>query len=366
MLRRRLSWGIGLLGVGASAVAAGAGAAVATALAAGNQYLDQWQNLTPEEVAEGKFCELATGWRIHYIEKGRENAEGSESTKERENAQERTSQTPVVFIHGFMDSVRSWQQNVDALASKRRVLALDMPGFGSSTRVRQPVYSLKRMSKVLNEFLEQQGIVRANLIGHSMGGALAAQFTYDFPEKVDQLILESAAIYFPIPKSLAAPDWIPPVIARGALGLAMMSARAVEVSLRSVYGSPNRVADEAIRLRERALRVQGTTEALVAMFGSPRESDLPGAVSKIEQPTLLIWGARDHLVPLADARRLRRELPNARLAIYYQAGHLPHEEFPNQVNELMNQFLDKGFEGMTETGENGRATSIEAGPTMSG
>ena len=98
--------------------------------------------------------------------------------------------------------------------------------------------------------------------------------------------------------------------------------------------------DESVEARARALRVRGSAEALVSMLESPQDSDLPGAVSKIDVRTLIIWGERDRVLPLSHGRRLQSELPNARLAIVAGAGHLPHEELPDKVNQLLSSFLD--------------------------
>jgi pimeloyl-ACP methyl ester carboxylesterase len=310
---KRIRWAVGLTSLGV-------GAAITGALVAGNRFLDRWQNLKAEEVAEGEFCTLSNGWRIHFVSKG----QGS----------------PVVLLHGFMDSLQSWRGNVGALAERHRVIALDTPGFGCSERVTQPVYSLKRQARVLGEFFDLQGIERAALVGHSLGGALAAQFAYDFPERVDRLVLEDAAVYLRVPRAGGLLSWVPPFIPRGALGLYSMNPTAIRTSLKNAYGDGSRLDDESVKLRARALRVHGTAEALVSMLESPRDSDLPGAVYKLDVPTLIIWGERDRVIPLAHGRRLQRDLPKARLAIIAEAGHLPHEEFPNKVNQLLNSFLD--------------------------
>lgn len=298
------------------------------ALTAGNRYLDRWQNLSLEDAASGKFCQLANGWRIHYQAQGPDAGE------------------PVVLVHGFMDSLSTWRQQMDALSVTRRVIAFDLPGFGNSERVTEPIYSLRRMSQLLAEFFDLQGITRAAIVGHSLGGALAAQFAYDFPDKVGKLVLEDAAVYLRVPLVNGHLSALPRFVWRGAFGLYSMRGVGIRAGLIGAFGNPVRIKEESVQYRTRALRVRGTPEALVALVESPRDSDLPGGVSQIVPPTLVIWGARDRTVPLAQGRRLRRELPNARLAIFSKAGHLPHEEFPQQVNTLLNGFLDDGLENV--------------------
>lgn len=298
----------------------GVTAAIIGALAAGNRHLDQWENLKLEEIAEGEFCRLSNGWRIHFVRKGR----GS----------------PVVLLHGFMDTLQSWRGNIDALAEKYQVVALDTPGFGCSERPVQPVYSLKAQARVLDEFLSLQGIERATLVGHSLGGALAIQFAYDFPDRVEKLVLEDAAVYLRIPRAGQVLRKIPSFVPRGALGLYTMNPGAIRASLEQAYGDASRVDEESVQSRLRALRVRGTAEALTSMIATPRNSALPGAAARLNVPTLIIWGERDRVVPLAHGRKLLHEMHDARMEIVRGAGHLPHEEFPEMVNSLLVGFLE--------------------------
>lgn len=300
-------------------VGLGIGAAVAGALAAGNRYLDWWESLEPEDAAEGEFCTLSNDWRIHFVSKG----EGS----------------PVVLLHGFMDTLQSWRGNIDQLANNHRVIALDAPGFGCSERAHGHVYSLKHQARVLAEFLDRQGVEKAALVGHSLGGALAAQFAYNFPWRVSQLVLVDAAVYLRVPRTTRLVGRIPAFITRGALGLYSMNGTGIRVSLKNAYGDSGRVQDESIQVRTRASRIRGTAEALVSMVGSMHDSDLPQAAASLDMPTLIVWGERDPVLPLSHARRLQREMHDARLAIVAGAGHLPHEEVPEKMNQLLSGFL---------------------------
>jgi pimeloyl-ACP methyl ester carboxylesterase len=290
------------------------------ALVAGNRLLDRRQNLRPEEVAEGDFCTLANGWRIHFLARG--------------------SGSPVLLLHGFMDSLQGWRRIIGPLAERHRVLAIDTPGFGASERPIQLVYSLKQLAGVLEEFLRLQGVERAAVVGHSLGGALAWQFAHDFRDRVEKLVLEDAAVYLRVPRAARLLNWVPSVIPRGAFGLYPMDARLIRASLRQAYGDGSRVDEFSVERRVRDLRVKGTAEALISNLASPRDLDVHIAGSGLDVPALIIWGGRDRVLPLAHARRLHRELPNSCLAIVDEAGHLPHEEFPDKVNQLILDFLD--------------------------
>jgi pimeloyl-ACP methyl ester carboxylesterase len=190
-----------------------------------------------------------------------------------------------------------------------------------------------------------------------MGGALVAQVAYDFPSRVDKLILEAAAVYLRPPAFENIFEWIPRSVARGLVGLYSGHGMGVKVGMKNAYGEPAHLDSESVRVRIRPMRVRGSVDALLAMVESPRESDLPDEVSQIQHPTLILWGGRDRVVPLKYGRRLRNELPNSRLVILPTAGHLPHEEFPAEVNKVITLFLDEGLEGLKKLEEvNGQDT----------
>jgi len=307
--------------IGLSAVALGAAAGIWAALRYGNRYLDQFENAAHDENVCGEFFTTAAGWRIHFIAQG----EGS----------------PVVLIHGFMDSLQTWRRNVQALAETHRVYAFDVLGFGSSDRVRAPIYTLKQQARFLREFFVAQSIEHADIIGHSMGGALALQFAYDFPDLVHKLVVIAPAtyLYAAFPRNGLRP--IPRRVSRGILGLYERWQGERASSLRLAYGDPEHIPQDALPIRNQMRRVRGTHDALISMSKSKRESDVPHQLKHVDAPTLIVWGKRDHVVPIWHAQRHSRELPNARLEWIETAGHLPHEEEPDSVNELLIEFLDR-------------------------
>lgn len=303
--------------LGISALSA---AAVLGALWWGNRKLIKWESLEAEDYAEGQFCALPNGWRIHYTVRG----EGE----------------PVVLLHGFMDSIQSWRKNIGALAINHRVYAIDALGFGASERVVEPIYSLKRGASLLHQFFDTLSIPRATIIGHSMGGALALQFAYDFPARVHKLVLIAPATYYyanwPRRGFASIPRWL----ARGAMGLQTMAPPMFQTGMANAYGDAAMLDDESVSLRLRTRQVRGSADALLSMTISPRETDLPQGLSDINAPSLIVWGARDRVLPVADSRRHVEALPNAELRIVETAGHLPHEESPYQVNEWFAEFLN--------------------------
>lgn len=305
--------------IGLGMVAIGAAAGAFAALRYGNRYLDQFEDTAHDEHAEGEFVKTAAGWHIHYTVQG----EGP----------------PIVLVHGFLDSQKTWRRNVPILAKTHRVYAIDVLGFGCSERVRAPIYTLKNQAAFLKEFFDAQNIERADVIGHSMGGAMALQFAYDFPELVHKLVLVAPATYLYRAFPRNGLRRMPRHITRGVLGIyeKMQGDRANPV--RFAYGDPERITDDAIESRNRMMRVRGQHDALISMSKSKRDADVPRELHRVRAPTLIIWGKKDRVVPAWHADFHVRDMPHARLEWIERAGHLPHEEEPHVVNELALNFL---------------------------
>lgn len=306
------------IGLGMFALSAVAG--TLAALRYGNRYIDQFEDMSRDEIAEGQYCKTAAGWQIHYTVQG----EGP----------------PVVLIHGFLDSHKTWRRNVHALAQTHRVYAIDVLGFGSSERVRAPIYTLKQQSGFLREFFEFHNIAQAAVIGHSMGGALALQFAYDFPASVHKVVLIAPATYLYNRFPRNGLNRVPRRVSRGVLGLYEIMQGDHSNPVLFAYGDPGRITEDAKVIRNQMMRVQGQHDALISMSRSGREADVPRELRRVTVPTLVIWGKRDRVVPVSDAAKHLRDLPNARLEIIDSAGHLPHEEEPEIVNNLVQAFLN--------------------------
>jgi hypothetical protein len=151
MLKRILKAAIGLTVVSAGALAVGA-------VALANRRIDGWETLSLDDAGDGDFVSLSDGARIHYIARGLERESKGGSS--------------VILIHGLMDSAQHWAKNIGVLAREHPVWAIDLIGFGFSSRVTEPKYSLRYFARSLREFMDAQGIERAGIVGHSLGGAV--------------------------------------------------------------------------------------------------------------------------------------------------------------------------------------------------
>jgi len=324
MIRTTVKLALGALALGAAAAAAVAAARL------GNRRVDQWETLAPEDAGEGAFVDLSDGARMHYIVR---HPERSREAAESKDAQD------VILIHGVMDSAFHWHKNIDALAAQHRVWAIDLVGFGFSSRPTASNYSLKMYARHVREFMDAHGIARASIIGHSLGGAVTLEFAHDYPARVDKLILIAPATFLlqfrPQVKLAARLPGVP----RAVIGYALTSERARMGAWRGAVGDPSHVDLAEAEMRLRPQRVKGSAAALIAMLGSPHWSDLPAGLSRIAAPALILWGANDRAVPLRHGGYHERDLPNGKLVILEGAGHIPQNEYPAVVNRLMVEFL---------------------------
>src|SRR5664280_2920047 len=263
---------------------------------------------------------------------------------------------PVVLLHGVLGSRRSWAQLVSLLAEDFTLIAPDLLGHGDSSTPRGD-YSLGAHAGGLRDLLDELGIERATLVGHSLGGGISMQFTWLFRERVERLVLvDSGGLGRDLSVLLRAPtlpgvELVLPVLsapwlARGGGALGRQLQR---VGLRS---GPD--------LEEiwRGYLGLGTVEARRAFLATLRTVVDPGGqtVSALEKlpsmadiPTLLVWGGRDRLIPLQHGIDAHEAIPGSRLEIFEKAGHFPHLDEPRRFAALLVDFVNSTKDRLVQT-----------------
>jgi pyruvate dehydrogenase E2 component (dihydrolipoamide acetyltransferase) len=230
-----------------------------------------------------------------------------------------------VLIHGFGGDLDTWLFNIDALAAKATVYALDLPGHGQSTKTLADA-SGEGLARALAGFMDRLGIVRAHLVGHSMGGAIALRMARAHPGRIASLSLVSSAGLGPEIDAAYIEGFV-----------AAASRRELKAVLERLFADPTRVnrqlVDEVLKYK----RLDGVAEALgalsAALFGGGHQRDiLASAVTAGGPPVLVIWGKVDRIIPAAHAAALSGR---ARVEILERAGHMVHMEQPGRVNELI-------------------------------
>ncbi|MEM7584829.1 MAG: alpha/beta hydrolase [Acidobacteriota bacterium] len=232
----------------------------------------------------------------------------------------------VLLIHGTASSLHTWDDWVAELRDRFRLVRLDLPGFGLTGPTADDVYSAERRTDVMVALLDHLNIRVAAVAGNSLGGYLAWQLAWRHPERVDRLILLDASGY---PRdepggtvlSLAGVPLLGQVLGR------FTPRSLVAAGVEESYYDPAKVTPELIDRYYDLLLRDGNRQALLAAFRAGWR-DEHHAIRTLQQPTLVMWGAEDRLVPVADAERFHQDLPSSELLIYPEVGHLPMEEIP--------------------------------------
>jgi len=252
----------------------------------------------------------------------------------------RDDPVPIVLIHGTSASLHTWDGWAEALRSQRRVIRFDLPGFGLTGPNAVDDYSMAVYVQWLGALLDRLGVQRAVLAGNSLGGEVAWATAHAMPERVDKLILVDAAGYAFESESVPLAFRIAATPGLSVLMRQLLPPGMVEKSVRSVYGDPARVTPQLVqRYRDLALRA-GNRHALatrMAQHNTGREQD----IRDLKIPTLILWGARDRLIPPANGDRFAADIQGSQLVVFPELGHVPQEEDPAATVAVVQKFLEQ-------------------------
>lgn len=242
--------------------------------------------------------------------------------------------TTVVFIHGFGSTADSWRNNFSALASKYTVVAVDVRGFGYTSRDPASEYSPRAFATHVATFLDQLGVRRPVLVGHSLGGEVAMRIALQRPDDVAGLVLVGSAGAPGRSRPTAPP--VPEPLRTAVLRL-LESPRVVRWGLEAAFYDDSKVDREMVRQYRRPLQVEGAEEMLWRMARTRTPALNASEIAQLRVPTVLVWGKQDALVPLSDGIELAATIPGARLVVVDRAGHMVHEERPDVVNAIIDE-----------------------------
>ena len=251
----------------------------------------------------------------------------------------------MLLLHGFGASRYTWRSLVAPLAERFTVIQLDLKGFGQSPKPRDGAYGLPDHAALVMAFLQARDLRGVILVGHSFGGSVALAVTLGLrerePERVRALVLIGTPAYpQPVPwfiRLLQTPG-VGPLILR-----ALPATFQVRRILERAYFDPGQIPAAAVTEYARLLEDPAGRDALVETARQLPPPDLEALIDQyptITVPTLLLWGRHDRIVPLAIGERLANALPDAQLVVVEDAGHLPQEETPARVLEILEGFLD--------------------------
>lgn len=247
---------------------------------------------------------------------------------------------PVLLLHGTSASLHTWDGWVAELAARERVIRVDLPGFGLTGPFPHDDYSIERYIEFIAALLDALELEQVIIAGNSFGGQVAWEVAASLPDRVAGLVLVDAAGYPFVPESIPLAFQLARFPALRPLIERLLPRSVIRSSLENVYGDPGLV-DEALvdRYYELALRA-GNRRALGLRFAHVMPTEERAArIRALQQPTLILWGGRDRLIPVASARRFAAEIGGSRLVVFADLGHVPHEEAPAETVAAVEDFL---------------------------
>jgi pimeloyl-ACP methyl ester carboxylesterase len=255
----------------------------------------------------------------------------------------RTDPTPIVLLHGTSASLHTWEGWVTALQGQRRVITLDLPGFGLTgpfTGQYPPDdYRGDTLAHFVLDLLDALKLPRVVLAGNSLGGELAWRVATLAPQRVERLVLVDAAGYAFTPESQPLAFRIARIPALSWLTENLLPRAAVAASLQNVYGDPAKVTPELVdRYYELALR-NGNRHALGLRLAQMQMGQDSERIATLNLPTLILWGGRDRLIPPAWGQRFAQDIAGSRLVLFDSLGHVPQEEDPARTVAVLREFL---------------------------
>ena len=243
---------------------------------------------------------------------------------------------PVLLLHGFGSSLHTWDQWAALLEADRRVIRLDLPGFGLTGADPTGDYSDLRAVALLEGLLDRLGVARADVVGSSMGGRIAWRFAAERPARVRRLVLmapdgfASAGFTYDRPAGVpllmrALPYTLPMPLLRGGVAPA--------------YADAASLTESALERYRDMMIAPGVRPAILDRMATHVLVPPEPFLRRIAAPVLLLWGESDRMVPAAHAADYEQELPDSRTVVLPGLGHVPMEEDPARALAPVTAFL---------------------------
>ena len=247
----------------------------------------------------------------------------------------------IVLLHGTSASLHTWQGWTDQLSSDYCVVSMDLPGFGlTGPFINETTkYNSANYADFVIKVLDKLNLNSVILAGNSLGGKIAWRTAALYPERVEKLILVDAVGYPATPKSipigfrLAAYPALKPILRN------ILPRNVVKKSILSVYADKTKVDDALIdRYYDLSLRTgnRGALSDRLRDFDNTADQE---QIKQLTQPTLILWGAKDDLIHVENAKLFHRDIANSQLKIFDELGHVPHEEDPVATVAVVKAFL---------------------------
>ena len=248
---------------------------------------------------------------------------------------------PIILIHGYTASVYVWKTTAPMLADAGfHVIAIDLLGFGYSEKPSWFDYSIQAQARMISRFMNRIGIGRATVVGSSYGGAVALNLTLDYPEKVEKLVLSDAVCNnepkdHPILKIVSLPG-----LGEALTPFLVDSKAFLRYRMQNTLAPANHhmITEDRLESIRRPLHAADGHHSVLATSRNWNAGRLEQDAHLINQPTLIIWGDQDNVIPIKNGYKLHEEILNSRFVILKDCGHVPQEEKSDLFIELVGEF----------------------------
>lgn len=253
----------------------------------------------------------------------------------------------LILVHGITNSSASWEPVLTQLGMRFTVIAPDLLGHGDSAKPRGD-YSLGANASLLRDFMLALGHERATIVGHSLGGGIAMQMAYQFPERVERLVLVSSGglgrQVTPMLRAVALPgaELVLPLLASGPLVTAgsKIGGLIQQIGLRIGSDIAAMAAGFASLQDIEARRAFVHTARSVIDINGQRVNATDKLYLAEAVPTLILWGDKDPIIPARHGIRAHDLMPGSRLKVFAGAGHFPHHDDPAGFSTAITEFVD--------------------------
>jgi pimeloyl-ACP methyl ester carboxylesterase len=250
---------------------------------------------------------------------------------------------PVVLVHGLGGQWQNWLENIPRLALDRRVVAMDLPGFGLTPEPDDDEgMSIPRYGRFVNGLCNELGLREVELVGNSMGGYIAAELAIQFPDRVKRLVLVSAA-------GISSAETLQaPILMFGRVATAIATNTAARHRKLAARPLTRHSSLLLVARHPRLLKPDLAYEGFFKGAGKPGfddalraslDYDFRDRLPEVKVPTLIVWGEKDSIIPVRDADEFERLIEDSRKVVMKDCGHIPMAERPTAFNDVLVDFL---------------------------
>lgn len=251
----------------------------------------------------------------------------------------------LILIHGFGASVEIWQHNIEPLSKFYRVYAIDLVGFGRTDKY-EGTYAPPFMVQFINDAMTALNLEKVTLIGLSMGGGLSILYALSFPHKVDKLVLVDSAglgkeIIFSM--RLMSLPFLGELVTKPSRKMAYLFFKPAVLNPSQLKGQFTDIYYELFSLPGAQMAMLKVLRSGCTIFGLKKHvlNETLLNLHKIISPTLILWGRQDAIIPSKQAYYAKKKMPDSKLHIVEQCGHMPNFEKPDEFNQVVLDFLSK-------------------------